>query len=94
MAKYIIKQYETAINIYEAEGKSMLEALLEFRNGNVGDFVGHEDFSPEANNDLGESFECLPEEISDEDIEIIRSKFNSNRNNDFLESIYEIKEAK
>ena len=89
MPKFIIEQYETMVNRYEVEADSMMEALIDFREGSVGDFVGHTDISPYANNELGMSFEVLPEEI---DIEEIRANFNEDRNSEYLESIHSIKE--
>jgi len=90
MPKYIIKQYETVVNSYEVKADDMTEALVLFRCNMAGDFIRHEDVEPEANNEIGMSFDDAPEEI---DLDRVRCECNNERNSEYIESIHSIEVA-
>jgi rubrerythrin len=85
MPKFVIEQFERVVNVYEVEADNATQALLDFRQGMVGDFLGQTGDFPEAANDHGISFEELQD--SGLDLELLRKEFNEDRNSEYLESI-------
>ena len=89
MPKFLISQLEVVSNKYSVEADTKTDALIELRYGN-GDFVGPDKIESESCDERGMSFE----EFGDDELDFdrIRSEFNADRNNDYIESVYSIEE--